>query len=296
MGQASPSWGLQLPGGHDYAYADTDGDGVVHLDDLQAIGKNYTRVTPSLTPGNGNGPVLTFEFPSDSSVVVGDTIRIPVFLGSANAIADSIYGLAVSIEYDNAIINSGSVRVDFDSSWLGNPAVDLVGMNRDFHQAGQLDIAVTRIDQQARSGQGRLFDIIVTIDNVAGKNNSVFTLFIDALDVRLMLGNGQQIPLTTRSLSLDILPERLPRGPEPTRSGVKASPNPASSILILNPGDQGLREVQLIDQLGKLVYKEEKEREDPFTWQLAGFDKGMYLLRMKTIAGEWITQKIQIID
>lgn len=296
MGQASPTWGSALPGGHDFAYADTDGDGEVHMNDLQAIDKNYTQVLPQGGNSNSNGPVLQFAFPPDSVLTVGNTVRIPVFLGTAGLPADSIYGVAVSILYDNSIIDQGSITVDFGSSWLGDPQTDLVGMDHDFHQAGQLDIALTRITQRARSGHGRLFDIIVTIDNVAGKNNSVFTLNIDALDAQLIQANGLVVPLTSRSLTLDILPEPFPRGPEPSRLHVEVFPNPTASLLIVDPGQYMLREVQLINMLGQQFYKEERDIESAFTWNLADLDRGTYFLRMKTAEGGWITKKIQLID
>lgn len=296
IGQASPNWGHTLPGGHDYAYADADGDGIVHVNDLQAIDQNYVQVRPLPGSGVGNGPELQFVFPSDSTLAVGDTIRIPVLLGTANQPVDSMYGLAVSIGYDNSIINAGSVSVEYDSSWLGDVQTDLVGKDWDFHQSGQIDIAVTRINQRTRSGYGKLFDIIVTIDNVAGKNNSVFTLTIDALDAQLIKGNGEFSPLTSRSLSLEILPEPSPREPVPGSAKLKVYPNPTTSLLIIDPGPHVLQEVQLINMQGKQLWKEEKEWENTFSSRLTAINKGMYFLRMKTKEGVWLTEKIQIID
>lgn len=295
IGQPSPDWGSILPGGHDFAYADTDGDGLIHENDLQAVDKNYTHVFAQ-AGSQGSGPLLQLSFDEDSSLVLGDTVRIPVYLGDATMQVDSLYGIAMTIGYDNTVINSGSIEVDFDSSWLGNMKVDMEAITRDFHQVGQLDIAITRTDLQERTGTGRLFDLIVTIDNVAGKTNSAFILNIDLLDVRLLKGNGQQQFVTTRSLSLEVFPEPISRGPEPPRSGVRVYPNPVSSLLIISPGKEMIEEVELIDLSGREVIRKKGLWETTFTWTLSDLERGIYFLKMKTTEGNRIMRKIQLID
>lgn len=295
IAQPSPDWGPKLPGGHDFAYADANGNGLVHLDDIQAIDKNYVRISPqgNIPPTSGTSMVL--DVPNDSSTNVGDTLRIPVVLGSPANPVGSLYGIAFSLQYDNSIINSSSIVIDFDSSWLGDYQVDMTAMIKNFHQDGQLDIAVTRMDQQARSGHGKLFDVIVTIDNIAGKNGEAFPFNLDAKDIKLInaLGHSRYIP--TSSLSLDIFAEFNPNGPDLPQAEITIYPNPATTSLTIMPADQAIEQVRLTDVTGRTVRTETQRRENAFSWNLEGIKPGMYLLSLYDSSGQWITQKIQII-
>ena len=294
IGQAGPSWGHSLPGGHDFAYADADGDGWIHQLDLLAIEQNYVRVTPDSGFSSTGGGIVQFNFPNDSTTAAGDTLRIPLYLGNTTQTADSVYGFACSILYDPSMIVPGSVTIDADSSWLGTEGLDMVMMYKDFHQDGQLDVALTRINHQPRSGQGKLFDLVITIDNISGKNENAFTLTLKAQGAQWVNASGNTQGLPSRSLSLDIFSE-VPAGrPEPYPGGIAIYPNPVTSRLIIQPDTQAIERIQLIDLTGRVLREESQTRDRAFSWNVGDIQSGMYLLVLQDAAGILRSEKIQI--
>ncbi|MEZ4686189.1 MAG: T9SS type A sorting domain-containing protein [Bacteroidia bacterium] len=232
IGQASHSWGQLAPDGADYTHADADGDGTIHLIDIQAIHQNYTFTPAATQPSSGSGPVFYLEF-SDTTVSSGDTLYIDIMLGDAQHPVDSLYGLAFSLTFEDWLIDSGSVQLDLGGSWLGTEGLDMTGFARDFSQFGQIDIAMTRIDQVERNGYGRAAGIIVIIEDIVGKNSEDVAANIGIGGVQLESFDGRPRDVSVRSTPLSVgVEEKIHQD-----LGAIIFPNPAkSSINIRAPG------------------------------------------------------------
>jgi hypothetical protein len=295
VGQPAPDWGHSLPGGHDYAYADTDGDGTVDTTDLQAIHKNYQRVPPSGNNSSAAGLPLQLAFPADSSLQAGDRVRIPLTLGTDSLLADSISGLAFSILFDPGMVVPGSIEIEYDSSWLGTPGRDLVGLHRDFHAEGQLDVALVRTVSGTRSGQGKLFDVVVTIDNIAGKNNAVNTLTIEMADVSLIQGNGRKLAVNSPALNLEVYSVGAERPAPPEEIPLQVYPNPTDGFLIIRPGDDEVEWLAVYDGQGRQLMVQEKSLTSISALDLRSWNGGYYFLQMRSKKQGTMWKKFQLI-
>ncbi|MEL7534170.1 MAG: hypothetical protein AAFN10_22895 [Bacteroidota bacterium] len=168
--QSVSSWASNLPSGVNYAHTDTDGSGVVNQDDTLAINLNY-GLTHNKTSGFaqfGAPPLLII--PEQNSYQSGDTAYASIELGLDTLIADSVYGIAFTINYDPSLVEMGSVQIDYANSWLGIKNQNMLTLAKDDHANGRVDLALVRNDQINQSGFGQIAKIrVVMIDDISGK-------------------------------------------------------------------------------------------------------------------------------
>lgn len=178
-GQEAPAW-IQHTGARqvNFKNIDTNGDGFIDAADTMAITRNWGRVVnlgkddPFATSlSNPDQPLFpAFRLQADT-LVPGQTASLPLSLGAADAPVDSVLGLAFSISYDPAVVKANVVFAP-SHSWLGNPATELLWIQRNFPAQGRVDVAITRTDGQPVSGAGLIGDMIIVIeDNIFIKND-----------------------------------------------------------------------------------------------------------------------------
>ncbi|GAB4416830.1 MAG: hypothetical protein OHK0039_26530 [Bacteroidia bacterium] len=206
IGQAAPAWGHTTSGGVNYVHADTDGDGVVGATDLMAVGQNYATAPMSM----GSSPVVSWGIPiyvdfSGVNYQGGDTIVAPIMLGSAAFPADSVYGLAFSVQYGNLPVVPGSVQISYDGSWLGTLQQDMIALDKDFAQGSIVEVGMSRTDHVPRLGYGRLGDITVVIDDIAGKRSGIEYLNVLLAGITLLDQHGQVLPVQVLQSKLAIV-------------------------------------------------------------------------------------------
>lgn len=281
IGQASHSWGQLAPDGADFTHADADGDGTIHLLDIQAIHNNYTFTPAATQPSTGSGPAFYLEF-SDSTVSSGDTLEIDVMLGDVQNPADSLYGLAFSLTFANWSIDSGSVQLDLSNSWLGTNGTDLTGLARDFSNAGQVDIAITRLNQQERNGYGKVVGIIVVIEDIVGKKEAIVAnnIGLGGVQVEAFDGRQRQVRVQTTSPSVGIDNELA------QNIDFSIFPNPAKSSFMIDAPGTVIESVKIYSIEGKELFDFlPSTRNEKARITVPESVKGYCLLKIKTSKG-----------
>lgn len=281
MAQPADNWNSHTPNGTDYVHSDTDGNGVIHVGDVQGITTNY--LAPQSQPGvsvssGGDGVPLFVEFPA-SNFSPGDTVVASVILGTAQFPADSVYGIAFSVIYDAALFDSGSVQVEYSNNWLGSKGVDLITVDRDFYHSSQVDIGMSRTNQVFRSGYGQIATIIVTIDDIAGKTGGVTMIDFDISNVSLTSSSGQAIKVSPTQTQLGI---SLSATADLEKLEWNAYPIPARNALTIDlPPSLSRSEstLTITDMLGKNMYTT-KTRSSSTNIYTDGIPSGAYLLRV----------------
>lgn len=294
IGQGAPAWSQTFGTGVNYVHSDTDGDGMVGLTDFQAIGVNY--FTPNTGPGNSPsqpmGVPLFVDFPT-SSFQPGDTFTAPVILGTADLLADSVYGIAFSIAYSTGLIDSGSVIVSYDTSWLGNIHVDMEAVDKDFYFSGQVDIGISRINQIAVSGYGRIADITVMIDDITGKKEGVEEVAVRIENVSLIDKNGNSIPVNNEGSKFFI---SLSNDDDLRNEQVDftLSPNPATGLVRIQTKDNSLREstLSILDMNGNLIEQSVHRGTNTIEKDLSVLPAGIYLCELKNHLGRRVKKLI----
>jgi len=172
VGQIAQNWWDTIPGGTNQKHVDTDGNGIVEDADTLAILQNYGYAHSGgsgLTRGGPNDPDLYFDLTLDT-ISTSQPLTVPLFYGTSSMPADSVYGLAFTINYDPGLVDSTQpIYMDFSQSWLGTVGTDALSIQYLIQGQGELDVAITRTDGNSLTGYGLFGELnVVTTDNLSG--------------------------------------------------------------------------------------------------------------------------------
>lgn len=292
--QGAFAWVDSLPNGINSVFSDTDGSGLVNDDDTLAISLNYGLThnkTGGVEGGPGDPPLLIL--PSVDSALVGDTVVLSIALGLDTLPADSIYGLAFTIEYDETLVDSGSASVQY-SGWLGSAGINLLGFQKDFAATGELPVALTRTDLQEVSGFGMIASLsIVMIDDIAGKSAVSEVLHFSITQVRLIRLDGTEIPVQAGSTSI-VLTELDVTSIDPELiGGLRIYPQPARDQVVVEIEQPEAWEVSLHTLSGQFLQRVHTPGARQLTLPLEGLATGLYILRIRSKKGE-VVRKLEV--
>ncbi len=205
--QPAPLWNIPQANGRDLRHVDTDGSGLISQPDTQAILQNFAITGHSTYNPPQLGPLLSLQMPTGTHQA-GDTLTIPVHIGDAATPILNLYGLALAIQYDSTLVKKGSLKVDFANSWFGQKNTDMLSLGHDAYLEEQLDVGVVGTDSLPRSGFGRLFDIIVVVEDHIAKQEIPFELsFIGGYAIDLA---GTEIPISLGAIDTTMLEVTMP--------------------------------------------------------------------------------------
>ncbi|MFK7970967.1 MAG: T9SS type A sorting domain-containing protein [Bacteroidia bacterium] len=288
--------------GGNYAYADCDASGSVDALDRNIVdrhfGQNHMQgnYTPMMITGNGAPLSVTVDADTFNA---GDSIEARIELGTMATPANGVYGVSFVLTYDTALVDSFIVSTSFANSWLGASNV-LLTYDRHLEAQGQVAIAVTRTDQLPVNGFGTLADIIIIVDDVAGKKVNYLDMKLRLSDVQVITATGEQfgnVPVigdevvVTSDVSTSIRPDFETKSliifPQPANQGP----------VFLNLGEQ-VREavmVHITDIQGREVLRQQfiprngRVKLD----HVGSLDSGMYLVRVEAGARVWTGKMVR---
>ncbi|MEM9984437.1 MAG: hypothetical protein AAF804_05015, partial [Bacteroidota bacterium] len=192
--QGAPAWGNLAWGGADQVHSDADGNGSVDWGDISTLAQNYSGPqTIDTTNWDANQGIPLYLDILNGVVTAGDTVHIKVMVGTPSNPVSGLHGLAFSLKYDLALVDSGSISLDYSNNWLGNVGTDAAAVDRVFYQDQQIDVGLTRLDQINRQGYGLMVDITVVIDDISGKKEAIEMLAIQLSNIILVDSQGQSL-------------------------------------------------------------------------------------------------------
>lgn len=285
--QASEDWTSTFSGGLPYQHADCNGDGIVNAADTVAIQQNY-----GLSHNKANGalnilttdPSLAIVIPQDSAFV-GDTVHAEILLGEPALPVDSIYGIAFRILYDPTLVDSGTLVLNFDSSWIGTPSQAL-SLQQDNYGPGYIDGAIVRTDGNEVGGFGPIARLsFVLIDNIEGKRQASETL-------PLQIGSYTAIDFAQNLLTFSTAHDSIVVQDTTTSAGqqtlpdyqIQVFPNPFEDEIQVRTEDVLLRSIRICNSAGK-VFLQTSQRADSFVLSLTELPSGVYFLSFETDRG-----------
>ena len=167
-------------------------------------------------------------------------------------------------------------------------------MERNFPLAGQLDMALTRINQQSQVGFGEIARIrVIMVDDLTAKGNLAETLTMNLQNVYIINKEGESLPFTLASDSVVVFQEDNSTALTPDWfQQIQLYPNPASSSIELELNSLTAQQLQVYSLAGQVLI-EEHESFQHKTLDLTTFNEGVYLIRVQTNKG-WYQQKFFI--
>ncbi|MDB5283696.1 MAG: hypothetical protein JWO06_2771, partial [Bacteroidota bacterium] len=298
VGQPATNWisSDTLPNGVNYKHTDCNGDGIIDADDTIAIIQNYGLIH---TRGGGQNewrsgiPALTVNLVPDTAYA-GDSVTAEFILGDSGIIANNVYGLAFTLNYDLIPVDTAKTYVTFTTSWLGTSA-EKISIAKDFKTIGQLQCAVTRIDHRTKTGSGQIgaATFVITTDNINGKNYSFYTMKAWISNVTVIDSAGNLITVNEGSDSTQI--GYLPTGINnitAENNRIQIFPNPANNLLTV-ASQLGSIDIKITDVPGKEIIRYAPGGVHTTQLDVSQLSSGIYLIEVTTPAGT-STQRLVI--
>lgn len=280
-----------IPGSANPRHIDCNGDGFIDSSDVQAIQANYGQ---TYARNGGNSLLGTIPFYVESGVgEAGDSVTTNVILGDNLNPAVDIYAVAFTINYNPNHLERDPIQIDFNNSWLGN---NLLYVQQDVRASGQIEIAVTRTDQQPIAGSGPIGAVSFTIkdDIMMGR------LAVDSIISPLTISNVRLIDERNRVIGTYpktgniVLEENLSTIRRASNAGISIFPNPAQEVLYIRSKAAELQRVQIFTATGQLVQSIELNGIQEHQINTQAFAKGLYLIHLQTSKGSF-SEKVRVL-
>jgi len=282
-GQLATDWTQSLLSGVNYKHADCNGDGVIDSIDLGAIALNYgfmhNKTGALQTP---TGVPFRIDISQDT-IYSGNMLHADIYLGdSAIAIADSVYGVAMSLRYDASLVKTDSfLQVDFNNSWIGTEQLDMLTLVKRFDTTGKLDIGMVRLDQQNQSGAGKLASLsMVMQDDITGKR-SIFENFAFQVDM-LKIISFDETDVSTHIITDTVViyqQQTTAAGHIQANNGIALYPNPAAGLVLIASPGVPFHGFTVYNALGRAIRSVECADGERFLLEVQQFPDGMYFIR-----------------
>lgn len=279
-------------------YTDCNGNGQVSANDFDLVFQNYGQTHSFVSPPynlNTSGGVRSTNALDVRLVIQEDSISIDtdthirpfeadIFVGNSSFPASDLYGLAFTILYDPTQIAAAPLQVNYINNWFSAPLNTKV-FTSDNRTAGQLDIAITRLNHQSAYGNGRIARISggVIGENIHGRNAGSY-LRLGVINVegvgaagiaKTMIGIGDSVRITTFTPVLRASNNNL---------NLQLAPNPvAIGQPLFISGLNTAFNYQISDVLGRILKSEQQATVTEIVTD--GLPEGSYFLLITTEKG-----------
>ncbi|MCB0805958.1 MAG: hypothetical protein KDC05_09190, partial [Bacteroidales bacterium] len=197
-------WADTVVTGVNFKHADTDGNGLVEINDTLAISLNYGKLQSGSfkSLSSFSGPSL-FVIPDEVEYDGDDQLTIPVYLGTENEPVQNIYGLRFSIHFDPEIFNTSTSGLDFSGNWIGS-SEDVWNLSKTFDSQGRIDFGITRVDHNQTSGFGFLGSLHLRINETFGGAWDDLTFSLVFENVQAHHYSLENLPVSSGSFEITI--------------------------------------------------------------------------------------------
>ena len=286
VGQASANWQLQTVDSVNLKHADADGSGVVNLNDLAVIQQNFMFEHDGVVQKNAEGTPLWIQFdpivyptnPNDPFVVSAG-----VMIGTMNDPVNELLGIAFVLDYDETIIDAGSVNVIYHNASIIGQNNSAATLAIDNFLTGEVAMANARTNQTFATGFSRIATVDFTItDIVIGRQTNVkFDLIphsiqgIDTLGYPIAI-EGQEGSITFSTTSTQSIT---------SYRNINIYPNPVDDILTLELGNVYGEYIEVFDNLGHKIQEQTLNQRGTVQVPVEGIPTGLYLFKVQTEDG-----------
>ena len=214
----------------------------------------------------------------------GDTVHIKVMVGTPSNPVSGLYGLSFSLKYDLALVDSGSISLDYSNNWLGSLGTDAAAVDRVFYQDQQIDVGLTRLNQINRQGYGLMVDITVVIDDISGKKEAIEMLALQLSNIILIDSKGKSLSVAPvgSEIAVSTNQETTSLGPDLAQTPiVNLYPVPATDQLRVAWQAEEAATALIYDQLGKVKTVHFLNGGEVKQIDLQGWSPGIYRLQIR---------------
>ncbi len=286
-------WAAQDPGaasGNSLMHSDCNGDGTINSQDSLAIIQNFglTHNKTEEIEVFPNAALLRLINPYTSNLIAGQHISLPVELGDAANVAENLYAIAFTVNYNPEYIDSASIGFHFSEAFMGQNGVEQISIRKRMHSNGQLHLAATRINQTGISNFGTIGDLYcITVENLPGKSEELIAVPLEfsISNVVVLNASHDTIPINTQGTSVDV--DYTTSITDVAIPEVGVYPNPFSESVSLRIVSSLATEgsIEISNVLGTVIYSQKLDmthsRNQTISVNTTGFAKGVYMASVK---------------
>jgi len=260
--QYTEDWQKWFANSVNYKHADCNGDGIINIGDTSAIKLNYSK-THGTSSGNqftsATDTILLYFDINKDTLFNKESVRIPIMLGTDTMMASDIYGITFSIDYDPLYIDTSTIKLDFNTSWLGDITdTSLIAISIHLTDSSMIDVGIVRTDHENISGFGEIGGLsFIVIDNIDGKRTAAKKLKLSFMNVFVVDSIGNAINIKALADSVSLLQSAL-RDHILLDNHVRIYPNPNSGKFNVEIETIGNTELQisLSNISGQVIFSE----------------------------------------
>lgn len=291
--ESAAAWSNFFPDGTSYANADANGDGLIGVQDLLAVYRNYGATHPPVIPDSFPQPPigaswLHMERENEPEMIrPGTSFSVPIYLNDINSPLE-LNGLAFSVEYDEAVISDIQLQWEMDwfkadSSWYGLQVPQAM-------EVPELDIVATRFGNDPVVGGGLLGRVNIIIeDDLIGLLPAPRDTIEVILRIKKIRGIGRDfipIPVDGDEYRFTVHHPDAKTNPvkDPNERSFIVYPNPAKEILRIE-AQKIIKSIIVYDLLGRPMMVRSRLDSTKIQLPVTDLPAGLYLLRVQTEGG-----------
>ena len=299
-GQPRCNWHDTISLGIEMKNIDCNGDGVVDLNDTDAIIRNYSKTgTDKMAgtwlcppPETGDPELRIFSGVSNDTIYPGRFLYTSVYFGTPFLTVSAAYGIAFSFNYDPEIFDGNMTQVDLSKQWITASCKDSIVFYKNFPDLGRIDFAFCRTDHNYNTGYGELVTLKMHIkDKIpAYKTMSRFTLgefqFVSIDGGLSGVVRTNDSAVVAGNVGID--------NPTNIDNNVSVYPDPAAEFVQVNC-TSGIHSIALYNELGScLLQQKYSGNPDQEKVMLPASIHGIYILEISDRQGFTSRKKVMV--
>ena len=298
-GQFADEWGKSFAFTEDMKHLDSDGNGEVDTDDLDALDDFYNRthhIHPEINPFEKKDPIIlvpTFTPP----LKVGDLVTFDIYLGESGNEAINMYGITYSFGYDPSFVDESSINIDFkENSWLltnnNSPALTLV---KNLDLLNRVEVGLTRTNGYSVSGAGTVasLDFIIEDDLDVRLENGKLSFKINLENIIGLDANNQyfRLPDYETEVEIQIGGDNVKNNDEQ----LIVFPNPTQDYLSVHlNGEDFINHLQVHNLAGQQIFDSGSVEWERAQLSVNDYSSGLYILTATLSDGTVLNKKFEV--
>lgn len=272
-------WNDTIVTGVNYKHADTDGNGIVNIEDTLAILVNYDSLhiplKGSLSQLSAMGIYL---FENEILIENGSRVSIPLYIGEQENPIQNLYGMRYLFHFNPEVIDGESINISYNNTWLDPYGNHLWSLTKDLPSAGYTDHGVTLNNHENVSGFGQMAILHFNLKNPLVPGESITTdLFFDQAIIYSFNLDMMELPTSSYSIEIKSVVSGLNYESDNLFS---IFPNPVSTNHSINVNTATpISSYRVIASSGSILEERKVDNEKIFKIGFP-FDPGLYLLKL----------------
>jgi hypothetical protein len=307
-GQRSDDWQYSQPNGLNIKHIDSNGDGILSIEDTMAIAQNYGSVHSFVPDEVLAIKDYNFELiPNATRLDSGDLLVLDVVIGSQSRPVVDMFGLAFGLNFSPSLFARGTLNGYFykDSWFTGDgPSLQMVKQPQEgILHAGVVKAGAVVTDEAdgfkptGASGNGIIGKIYAVVTDEADgfrSNARTITRRISTEGIEIEDIDGEKFKVPDAFIDIDINLDK--KVPVPTEDKLIVYPNPAKEAVQLHfNGKNIIKGYKMYDAMGSIVGAVSELNQQKVSVNTSELPSGIYVVQVVTTQGT-ISKKIKILN